>query len=682
VLREFGVQVHIIGEKRKQADGQGKIRKVAKPVLDTIRAMEEDMPGILVMSYEVAKNGPRWEHAPARQRKPVKYRVEVEETEQLDHYPYRRTYKVEKVITKFEPVLCCPDCGQVLTNEYGPLSKLEQLGKRKQRCQQCGAALWQQIPFKYGGRVAIADFLNRRYSGRYNLILDEAHHTKGADTDVWYASADLVSGAQKVIAMTGTIYAGKASSIFYLMYRMFPHFRQLYGYNEVQRFIDHHGLQETITTIKSSGNYHSAYGYNRENVRVRELPGCTPSMITLLLGNTGFIKLADMDLHLPDYSEERLPIPLDERLTAGLSDIAGIYDDATRLAREGQPGLLSAWLYASLGWMDSPVDELLTARNAEGDVIASHEIQGVLSRNDQLLEEPLAKDQALVELVESELGQGRGVGVFFAQVNRRDWMARIQKLLQQKGIYSEILRQNTCKPEEREAWYRDLVQRCRAQGQEPVLLANGSLLKEGLDLIELPTLIETGIEYRINDLRQRDRRSWRLIQDRPVKVIFLYYEDSWQETALQLVAAKLKAALMVDGDLAEGLAAMDVDDGNLMDALMSAVAQGRPQSVLSSVEGNTGWAGMEIAAVAKPVPDPQPALLPDVTAPIDYEVEIVQVERGGGVVQLSWGDLTELPRPKAPVPPPTTSRKPRPKRPPMTFSKVQTKAGGEQYAFC
>jgi hypothetical protein len=538
------------------------------------------------------------------------------------------------------------------------LSKLEQLGKRKQRCQQCGAALWQQVPFKYGGRVAIADFLNRRYSGRYHLILDEAHHTKGADTDVGYASADLVSGAQKVIAMTGTIYAGKASSIFYLMYRMFPHFRQLYGYNEVQRFIDHHGLQETITTIKSNNHYHSAYGYNRENVRVRELPGCTPSMITLLLGNTGFIKLADMDLHLPEYSEERLPIPLDERLTAGLNDIAGIYDDATRLAREGQPGLLSAWLYASLGWMDSPVDETLKARNAEGDVIASHEIQGILSRNDQLLAEPLAKDQALVELVESELAQSRGVGVFFAQVNRRDWMARIQKMLKKKGIYSEILRQNTCQPEEREAWYRDLVQRCRAQGQEPVLLANGSLVKEGLDLIELPTLIE------------------------PVKVIFLYYEDSWQETALQLVAAKLKAALMVDGDLAEGLAAMDVDDGNLMDALMSAVAQGRPQPVLSSVEGSTDWAGMEIAAVAKPVPDPQPVLLPEVTAPVEYEVEIVQVERGGGAVQLSWGDLTELPQPKAPVQLPTTSRKPRPKRPPMTFNKVQTKGGGEQYAFC
>jgi type IV pilus assembly protein PilQ len=41
VLREFGVKVHIIGEKRKQPDGQGKFRKVSRPVLDVIRAMDE-----------------------------------------------------------------------------------------------------------------------------------------------------------------------------------------------------------------------------------------------------------------------------------------------------------------------------------------------------------------------------------------------------------------------------------------------------------------------------------------------------------------------------------------------------------------------------------------------------------------------------------------------------------------
>lgn len=195
-------------------------------------------------------------------------------------------------------------------------------------------------------------------------------------------------------------------------------------------------------------------------------------------------------------------------------------------------------------------------------------------------------------------------------------MTRVHKLLQAEGIYSEILRQGTCKPDQREVWYRGLVKRSRLQGQEPVLLANGNLVKEGLDLVELPTLIETGIEYRINDLRQRDRRSWRLTQDRPVKVIFLYYEDSMQETALQLVAAKLKAALMVDGNLAEGLAAMDVDDGNLMDALMKAVSRRK--------RIGPGWDGMAVTRVRE-VPDveiPDLPVLPDVKDPVLKEVKV------------------------------------------------------------
>lgn len=667
VLAEFGVKVHLIGDKRRQPDGFGKWAKVNKPVLDVMRAMEEAHPSILVLSYETAKNGPRWEHAVAKQRKLIEYRVEVEESSPT--YPYRQV--VEKTIRKVETVLCCPDCGQVLRDENdAPLTDLKQLGQRQQTCGECGAALWQQVPFKYGGRTAIADFLNRHYSGRYNLILDEAHHTKGADTDAGYASADLVAGARKVIAMTGTLYAGKASSIFYLLYRLLPQFRALYGYNEVQRFIEHHGLQETITTVKKSDSYSSAYGYSRENVRVREIPGVSPGMVTMLLSNTAFIKLSDMNLHLPEYREERLPISLDERLAEGLSDIAGIYDDAVKLAREGKSGLLSSWLYASLGWLDCPVTERLEAHDKEGRLLAAHTIEGCLTERDELLDEPLAKDQALIDLIEAELAQKRGVGVYFAQVNRRDWMGRVQKLLKKQGIYSEILRQSTCKPDERERWFKGFVRRCRGRGQEPVLLANGNLVKEGLDLIELPTLVETGIEYRINDLRQRDRRSWRLIQERPVRVVFLYYEDSWQETALQLVAAKLKAALLVEGDLAEGLAAMEVDDGNLMDALMKAVSKGRPHKV--------EWSGMEIAAIATPRPEWQPNLLPDVPPRREVEVEIVQVELDGGVVQLSWGDLPlaaveQPPRKKGQARPTQTKATPRVKQVPVE--------GGVQLAF-
>ena len=182
-------------------------------------------------------------------------------------------------------------------------------------------------------------------------------------------------------------------------------------------------------------------------------------------------------------------------------------------------------------------------------------------------------------------------------------------------------------------------------------------------MIELPTLIETGVEYKINDLRQRDRRSWRLIQDRPVRVIFLYYEETMQETALMLVAQKLKAALMVEGNLAEGLAAMDVDDGNLMDALMKAVANGRNRTI--------EWSGMEIAAVEKVIPSPQLPLTEELAPPPAVELEIVSVDLGQAT-QLSWADLMK----PATVP----IRKPKQKRA-RKKPEIQMSLVGEQYSF-
>lgn len=41
-----------------------------------------------------------------------------------------------------------------------------------------------------------------------------------------------------------------------------------------------------------------------------------------------------------------------------------------------------------------------------------------------------------------------------------------------------------------------------------------------------------------------------------------------QETILQLVAVKLKASLLVDENLAEGLPVIDINDGKLIHALI------------------------------------------------------------------------------------------------------------------
>ena len=69
-------------------------------------------------------------------------------------------------------------------------------------------------------------------------------------------------------------------------------------------------------------------------------------------------------------------------------------------------------------------------------------------------------------------------------------------------------------------------------------------------------------------LRQASRRSWRIGQRLPVEVTFLVYKGTLQAQALALVAAKMRSALMIEGELSEhGLAALDGDGQDVLLAL-------------------------------------------------------------------------------------------------------------------
>jgi hypothetical protein len=62
-------------------------------------------------------------------------------------------------------------------------------------------------------------------------------------------------------------------------------------------------------------------------------------------------------------------------------------------------------------------------------------------------------------------------------------------------------------------------------------------------------------------LRQPIRRSWRLGQRLAIRVIFMAYRGTMQATAIDLIARKMRAAELVDGDEAGGLAQFDAGGG-------------------------------------------------------------------------------------------------------------------------
>ena len=96
-----------------------------------------------------------------------------------------------------------------------------------------------------------------------------------------------------------------------------------------------------------------------------------------------------------------------------------------------------------------------------------------------------------------------------------------------------------------------------------------------MDLIDFPTIVWDEIDYSVYVMRQASRRSWRIGQTRPVKVVFMSYRNTLQADALKLVAKKLQSSLAVEGELPEdGLAAFGDDGDDMMMALARKIVSG------------------------------------------------------------------------------------------------------------
>ncbi|MYJ68904.1 MAG: SWF/SNF helicase family protein [Gemmatimonadetes bacterium] len=104
-------------------------------------------------------------------------------------------------------------------------------------------------------------------------------------------------------------------------------------------------------------------------------------------------------------------------------------------------------------------------------------------------------------------------------------------------------------------------------------------MQTGLDLVQFPTLVWYETDYSVYVMRQASRRSWRIGQTEPVKVVFMAYRNTLQADALTLVAKKLQSSLAVEGELPEdGLAAFGDDGDDLMLALARKIVAGEEEA--------------------------------------------------------------------------------------------------------
>ncbi|PID86886.1 MAG: hypothetical protein CSB13_02125 [Chloroflexi bacterium] len=408
------------------------------------------------------------------------------------------------------------------------------------------------------GKVPLAGYIKKRArrqpAGRRLdlLLVDEVHQYKGFDSDQGYAMHHLAQAAEKVVALTGTIYGGKASSLFYLLFRLAPEMGRAYVDPEAtgQRrlrsrdWVSAYGILQRIETITLDEDGKQTAN-SRSNVRFKELPGGSPAMLPWLLNRSVFLSLGDMGFPLPEYTEIPVSVPMAPAQAVLYEDLKEqLKEELKERLIRGDKSLLAGYLYALLFWPDSPRRAKVVSCPRTGNVVAS--VPG-------LPEDFIGpKEEEIIDLCLQEKAQGRRVILFCQQTDTLDIQPEWKAMLEAAGLKAAILR---AAPNKREKWVEKQV-----KAGVDVIITHPRKVETGIDLLDFPTIVWMAIDYSVYTVLQASRRSWRIGQTEPVKVYYFAYEETIQEDALHLVAAKVAAALRVNGDTIGDDSLADLDD--------------------------------------------------------------------------------------------------------------------------
>jgi superfamily II DNA or RNA helicase len=420
------------------------------------------------------------------------------------------------------------------------------------------SALWQADREKIH-RMAPIEFIGRYMRGWFDYaICDEIHQLAG-DTAQGNALGTLASCADRIVGLTGTLLGGYADDIFNTLYRLEPKKMKARGYDWGAAgrtcFTQDYGVLETITKIEPAEN---ACSKARTTTMVRRKPGASPLLFgEHLMQLCAFVFLEDISSELPPYEERLLGVSMDGPMQAAYraleEDIRGALKE-----HKGNRSVLSQMLHALLLYPDHPFG-LGTLYGSEFDPELGRKVRFVIAETKDLPEDFLyAKERRLIEEIKSELAEGRRCQVFGVYTQKHDITARLQQILEREGIRTALLR-SSVGTDKREAWYAKQVK----QGVQ-VVICHPKLVETGLDLLDFPTIIFYESGYSLHTLRQASRRSWRIGQKWPVRILFMCYEGTMQTSCLRLMGKKLLVALTMEGKFAgEGLQSVDEDDDML-----------------------------------------------------------------------------------------------------------------------
>jgi len=474
----------------------------------------------------------------------------------------------------------CPRCGMVLHDAPTPEEAArggkvrpwtaEDFADIPRACPGCGERLVQQHRLRGSTRgvFPLARYLARRYRGAFDLvILDELHQFKGRDTGQGMMLSELEHVGRRTLALTATLMSGRASSLFYLLHRTAPDFRDAWGYDDETRFARTYGLHE-VTHFREQAEHGTVTAHGKRSkaktvrTHVRELPGVSPLILRHVLDRTVVFHLSDLGVDLPPYRELAVEVALSQDQRDAYTRFLGdLQEHLAHGYRRRALRFLGASLQALLAWPDAPW---------RGDAIVEPTTEAVLATLPALPEDRLyPKEEQLISLCRASQADGRRTLCYCTHTQTRDITRRLQRLLSAHGLRADTLT-SAVSGRRREAW----IDR-HAPGLD-VLLVHPKLVGEGLDLIQFPDVIWMEPEYSTYTVRQASRRTWRIGQTQPVTVRFLVYTDTVQTQALGIVANGIRAASMVDGQVLPDDTLADYGGAEFILELAKSIVEGAP----------------------------------------------------------------------------------------------------------
>ncbi len=549
---------------------------------------------VMVMSKERAKLGAGWQPATIRRLRHVHITPASGEP----------AYSIQ------EWVHTCPTCGGVFTDAEGlPFTKMPE---KRLRCNasvhkwigdsndktkgalkpvECGAPLYEMSGFR---RFPLSRYIRRKMKGFFKVfIADEYHNFKGKATDQAGAYHDLVMATRYTINLTGTLFGGKSTDLFWLRYRIDTAVRRDFAFHDEIRWAELYGRLERTLQKDEAESDGVFSGRRRYLTKAKEIPGISPAIFARLLTSCIFVRISDLGWKLPPYDETIIHIPMDNRQKAqhdwlnstlmALVKVKGF--QASKQDRMVAQKLLGVWLQNCLGRPNTgfrpetvvysvnkqvklpvPVHDVpdfmaieeLNEPESVADVLAQVP-QGAIRPDDLVLDptfygeyalhlasvvgegELLPKEQWLINYCRVEHQKHRKVLLYVRQTGIRDIQPRLKQILEATGLAAVVL-PDSVEPKQREAWIQERV------GEIDVLITNPKKVETGLDLIQFCTCIFYELDYSLFTLWQAMRRIWRLGQEQPVKVLFPIYSDTMESAALALMGRKMQAALLLYGD--------------------------------------------------------------------------------------------------------------------------------------